>query len=82
MIANVNGNMLSLGTVDTVSRKPGPFSRLEESSDADKNAGQHTAVPYLAELKRNGLRGGQEPQVPRMAQDDPMGRGALFDYVA
>ena len=82
MIATINGSFVPLSSVDTVSRKAGPFGRLEESADTDKNAGQQTAGPYLGELRRNGLREEMEPREPRMAQDDPLGRGSLFDYVA
>ncbi len=84
MIATVNGNFLNIGPVNTVTNNNGPFKKLEESSDSDKNAGQNAQAPYLAEL-RNGLReskDSQESAKPRMAGKDPLGRGGMFDYVA
>ncbi len=82
MIATISGNVMSFGSVESVpTRRDGQFSRLEESTDADKNAGQNTQAPYLAELRRNGVQEQETAQAPRMARD-PLGRGRLFDYVA
>ena len=76
----IAGSGMSMSQVDYATRRRHD-ENIEEMANPDRNAGQNPPVPYFAELRRMRAQEA-ESEAQRMAQDDPLGRGKVFDFVA
>ena len=77
----VIGNSNTVLNQPTGNGRTSLFEKPEHASDSDKNAGQNSSVPYLAELRRIGNQ--QEDSAKTApAEKDPLGRGSVLDFKA
>ena len=78
-IATNSGNVSS-ASLPSYNTGNGKQEKVAESTDSNKNAGQHTPGPYFGELRRVALTQETQNEARPAESKDPLGRGSRLDF--